>query len=320
MIETKHLVRKFGHRMAVDDVSFSVAPGTILGFLGPNGAGKTTTIRMIAGSLPPTSGTAQICGIDVQMNPVAAQKKIGYMPESTPLYHEMTVFEFLKLIAEIRGFRGRERGAKADATIERCFLQPVRNQPIETLSKGYRQRTCLAQAILHDPPILLLDEPTEGLDPNQKKIVRDMLREMSANKVILQSTHVLEEVNAVCNRVIIISGGKLLADDTPQGLKKKSPSYNSVRLQTNGDSKAARKEVMQLANVRHAKIVREDSDRFEIEIFPKDGDVIAPSVMALAQDKGWPVRSFETDTGRLDEIFRTITTTEDSSTKQKEAV
>jgi ABC-2 type transport system ATP-binding protein len=218
MIRVDNLVKVFGPRRAVDGVSLSVEPGTVLGFLGPNGAGKTTTIRMIAGYLKPTSGQIYVNGVNMLADAVGGQRHIGYMPERTPLYEEMTVEAFLGFIAELRGYRGAARAEKVDAALTACMLQPVRRQVIDTLSKGYRQRTCLAQAILHDPPVLLLDEPTEGLDPNQKKVVRDMIIAMGKKKVIMISTHVLEEVEAICSRVIIISGGRVVADSTPADL------------------------------------------------------------------------------------------------------
>lgn len=220
MIRVNSLVKEFGSRRAVDGISFSVDPGTVLGFLGPNGAGKTTTIRMIAGFLTPTSGSVTVNGVDMRQDPVRAQRDIGYMPERTPLYEEMTVEGFLGFAAEMRGFRGADRTERVNRVLGACFLEPVRGQVIETLSKGYRQRTCLAQAIIHDPPVLLLDEPTEGLDPNQKKVVRDMITEMGKTKVIMISTHVLEEVEAICTRVIIISGGRIVADNPPEELTR----------------------------------------------------------------------------------------------------
>ena len=231
MIKVEKLVRKFGLRTAVDDVSFSVEKGTVLGFLGPNGAGKTTTIRMIAGYLPPTSGSIEVNGIDVGENPVLAQKQIGYMPENTPLYDEMTVGSFLSFLAEIRGFSGKEKEVRVGAILEKCMLSSVRHQTIDTLSKGYRRRTSLAQTLLHDPAVLLLDEPTEGLDPNQKQVVRDMIGEMSKDKIILLSTHVLEEVEALCSRVMIISEGRLKVDGTPADLKKRGGSYNTLTVE-----------------------------------------------------------------------------------------
>ncbi len=224
MIQVDHLVKEFGMRRAVDDVSFSVEQGTVLGFLGPNGAGKSTTMRMITGYLTPTSGRALVCDTDVSQQPVEARRRLGYLPENAPMYQEMAVEEFLGFIAEVRGFRGAEKRRRIDNVLERTLLGNVRKQTIETLSKGYRQRTAFAQAILHDPPVLILDEPTEGLDPNQKHVVRKMIREMAKEKVVLLSTHVLEEVEAICSRVIIISGGRLVADSTPAELMGRSAS------------------------------------------------------------------------------------------------
>ncbi len=220
MIKVSKLVKNFGSRAAVRDVSFEVNPGEVLGFLGPNGAGKTTTMRMITGYLTPSSGRAWIQGFDVAEKPVEARRHLGYLPENAPSYGDMTVEEFLSFAAAMRGFAGKEARQRIGETLERCILTSVRHQPIETLSKGYRQRTCFAQAILHDPPVLILDEPTEGLDPNQKFVVRNMIRDMAKNKVIVFSTHILEEVEAICTRAIIISAGQVVADSTPAELRK----------------------------------------------------------------------------------------------------
>jgi ABC-2 type transport system ATP-binding protein len=224
MISVKELTKHFGARPAVRGVSFDVRRGEVLGFLGPNGAGKTTTMRMITGFLAPTSGKALVSGFDVAEKPVEARRRIGYLPENAPAYGDMTVEGFLRFIAEMRGYRRAERASRAGVAMERCLLTHVRHQTIETLSKGYRQRTCFAQAILHDPPVLILDEPTEGLDPNQKHVVRSMIKDMSRDKVIIFSTHILEEVEAVCTRAIIISDGRIVADGTPDELKAKAPS------------------------------------------------------------------------------------------------
>ena len=243
MLEVRELVKDFGARRAVDHVSFNVERGTVLGFLGPNGAGKSTTMRMITGYLAPTSGTATVAGHDIIEDSLAARSAIGYLPESAPHYAEMTVREFLAFMARLRNYSGREIDERVDAMIEKCFLQDVVHQPMDTLSKGYRQRTCLAQAILHDPQVLIMDEPTDGLDPNQKAVVRDMIREMAPEKVIVLSTHVLEEVEAICDRVVIISGGKVVADSTPAELKQESPSGRLDEvfrtLTTTEDTKAA---------------------------------------------------------------------------------
>src|SRR5262245_3064556 len=224
MIEITHLTKRYGALTAVDDVSFRVAPGEVLGFLGPNGAGKSTTMKMIAGFLAPTSGSARVCGHDVEGDPMAARRCIGYLPEGAPLYGEMSVRRFLEFIADVRELTGERRRSRLDDVIARLQLEEVLGQSIDTLSKGFRRRVGLAQAILHDPRVLILDEPTDGLDPNQKHEVRTLINAMAADKIIVISTHILEEVDAVCNRAIIIAGGKLLADDTPQGLASRAPS------------------------------------------------------------------------------------------------
>ena len=224
MLKVENLKKSFGTFEAVKGISFAVKKGEVLGFLGPNGAGKSTTMRMITGFLPPTSGTAVICGHDITTDPVAAKAAIGYLPESAPSYRAMVVEDYLKFIAEIRGFHGKLAKEKVEAVIEKARLRPVAKKTIETLSKGYRQRTCFAQAIIHDPQVLIMDEPTDGLDPNQKFTVREMIKEMSAEKAIVISTHILEEVDAVCTRAIVIADGELKADGTPAELKAKDPS------------------------------------------------------------------------------------------------
>src|SRR5215475_13722210 len=231
MITTSQLTKRYGDKTAVDDVTFTVSPGEVLGFLGPNGAGKTTTMRMLAGFVTPTSGKASICGHDIATDPLAAKASLGYLPEGAPTYGEMTVRRFLEFIADLRRLEGDRRRARLDYVIERLQLSRVLDQTVETLSKGFRRRVGLAQAIIHDPPVLILDEPTDGLDPNQKHEVRSLINEMARDKIIVISTHILEEVDAVCSRAIIIARGKIVADDTPQGLEAKSRYYNAVTLQ-----------------------------------------------------------------------------------------
>jgi ABC-2 type transport system ATP-binding protein len=224
MIEVKGLVKTYGAKRAVDGISFSVRPGEILGFLGPNGAGKSTTMKMITGFLSPDGGTATVDGIDVTKDPVGVKSRLGYLPESAPGYPEMTVEEFLHFIAEVRGFRtAAARAAQVERAIGLTHLTPVRRQAIETLSKGFKQRVGFAQALLHDPPVLILDEPTDGLDPNQKIEVRSLIKSMAAAKTIVLSTHILEEVEAICTRVIIISRGQVVADETPEQLRARRP-------------------------------------------------------------------------------------------------
>jgi ABC-2 type transport system ATP-binding protein len=224
MIEINHLTKSYGSLLAVNDISFTVQPGQVLGFLGPNGAGKSTTMKMITGFLTPTSGTIRVCGHDVEAAPIAAKSCMGYLPEGAPSYAEMTVRSFLEFIANVRGLQGETRKRRLDDVIQRLALAGVLEQAIETLSKGFKRRVGLAQALLHDPQVLILDEPTDGLDPNQKHQVRTLIGEMSKDKIIVISTHILEEVDAVCNRAIIIAGGRLLADDTPKNLAARAPS------------------------------------------------------------------------------------------------
>ena len=224
MIEVKGLVKTYGNKRAVDGVSFKVNPGDVLGFLGPNGAGKSTTMKMITGFIRPDAGTATVAGIDVAQDPVAVKAKIGYLPESAPAYGEMTVVEFLRFIAEVRGFRAKAaREERVERAIARTHLDPVRRQTIETLSKGYKQRVGFAQALLHEPPCLVLDEPTDGLDPNQKNEVRALIKTMAQDRAVILSTHILEEVEAICTRIILISQGKVVVDETPEAFRARKP-------------------------------------------------------------------------------------------------
>ena len=224
MIEIKHLTKRYGELLAVDDISFDVAPGQVLGFLGPNGAGKSTTMKMITGFLSPTAGSVRVCGHDLESAPLAAKSCMGYLPEGAPSYPEMTVRSFLDFIADIRGLSADVRRRRLDDVIGRLALSSVLEQVIETLSKGFKRRVGLAQALLHDPQVLILDEPTDGLDPNQKHEVRTLINDMSRDKIIVISTHILEEVDAVCNRAIIIASGRILADDTPKNLAARASS------------------------------------------------------------------------------------------------
>lgn len=230
MIEVAKISKHFGSKIAVDNLSFTVEKGDVLGFLGPNGAGKSTTMRMITGFLPPSSGDAKICGISILENPDEAKKKIGYLPESAPLYNDMTVIGFLRFCADIRKFSGSRKRDAVEKAIETCFLNSVAHQSIDTLSKGYRHRTCLAQALLHDPEVLILDEPTDGLDPNQKHEVRQLIKRLGQDKAILFSTHILEEVEAACTRAVIVDRGKIVADGTPAELIAKAPNRSLTDL------------------------------------------------------------------------------------------
>jgi ABC-2 type transport system ATP-binding protein len=222
MIKIHALTKRYGGLTAVDNLSFSVEPGEVLGFLGPNGAGKSTTMKMITGFLTPTSGSVEVCGFRVNSQPIKAKSCMGYLPEGAPSYGEMTPWQFLNFIADIRGLRGEQRKSRLDSVIAQLHLDKVLQQSIETLSKGFKRRVGLAQAILHDPQVLILDEPTDGLDPNQKHEVRSLINAMAKDKIIIISTHILEEVDAVCNRAIIIAQGRIIADDTPKALEAQS--------------------------------------------------------------------------------------------------
>jgi len=241
MIEVENLTKQFGTKTAVDNLSFKVSPGEVLGFLGPNGAGKSTTMRMVTGFIPPTSGDARLCGISIVDNPTEAKKKVGYLPESAPLYNDMTVVGFLRFCADIRGLSGTAKKDAVDRAIDTCFLGSVATQAIDTLSKGYRHRTCLAQSLLHDPEILILDEPTDGLDPNQKYEIRQLIKRLGKTKTVLFSTHILEEVEAACTRAVIVDRGVIVADGTPAQLLTQSGTgslYDLFRKLTTRDTAA----------------------------------------------------------------------------------
>jgi ABC-2 type transport system ATP-binding protein len=306
MIKTERLSKRYDTLTAVDDVSFEVRPGEVLGFLGPNGAGKTTTMRMLAGFIAPTSGTASICGHDVTTDPLAAKRSIGYLPEGAPLYGEMTVLGFLEFIADLRALSASARTSRLDYVIGRLQLATVLEQTIETLSKGFRRRVGLAQALLPDPPVLILDEPTDGLDPNQKHEVRALINEMSQGKIIIISTHLLEEVDAVCTRAIIIARGRIVADDTPQGLAARSRYHNAVSLQLDGtqDLLAARDAIAALPLVESVEMSERDA---RITALPRAGAQILPALSELAARRGLNLKELHLESGRLDEVFRTIT-------------
>ena len=235
MVRLDRLAKRFGPVHAVDGVSFAVARGEVLGFLGPNGAGKSTTMRMLTGFITPTAGTAQVMGFDVVRQPIEVKRQIGYLPEGAPLYGDMTVLDFLRFVARMRGLAGDDGRRRIDAAIGRTQLEEVAHRPIETLSKGFKRRVGIAQAIMHDPPVLILDEPTDGLDPNQKHGVRQLIAEMAGDKAIVISTHILEEVEAVCTRAVIIARGRVVADAEPLELKRRSRHHNAVRLTMNAN-------------------------------------------------------------------------------------
>jgi ABC-2 type transport system ATP-binding protein len=300
-IEARSLSKNFGGIVAVDRLSFAVRSGEVLGFLGPNGAGKSTTMKMLTGFLAPSAGTATINGHDIINDSLAARRIIGYLPEGAPSYGEMTVRNFLEFIARARGFRGREARRKAAAAIDLLNLDRVPEQPIETLSKGFKRRVGLAQAILHDPQVLILDEPTDGLDPNQKHEVRHLIRDMSSEKIIVISTHMLEEVHALCNRAMIISDGRLLVDDTPEGLIARSRYHNAVTLVVKEPERVA-SILSELPQARKVEL-REG----ELTVFPAEGARLFEVISDAVKDRGWSVSELRLEAGRLDEVFRQVT-------------
>ncbi len=306
MINVEKLTKSFGPKLAVDHITFTVAKGEVLGFLGPNGAGKSTSMRMITGYLPPSEGTVTIGGFDISENPLEAKRRIGYLPENAPIYSDMSVAGFLSFCAEMRGLY---RAAKAEAierVVEMCFLNRVMQQSVDTLSKGFRHRTCLAQALIHDPEVLILDEPTDGLDPNQKHEVRSLLRRLGTDKAIIFSTHILEEVEAACTRALIIDQGAIVAIGTPQELKARSPSAGNIVVTVNGAEKQSLvSQLESLATVSQCEFLSAGDNRVTLRLTPK-GQVL-PELVALAGRSSWKVENIQIDEGRLDDVFRSIT-------------
>src|SRR5438477_12123289 len=299
MIKIERLAKAFGPRRAVDDISFTVERGEVLGFLGPNGAGKSTTMRMITGFMPPTAGRVTVGGYDVVESPLEAKRLIGYLPENAAAYPDMTVKGFLDFAAELRRLEGEARRKAVQRVVERCFLSSVRHQSIDTLSKGYRHRTCLAQALIHNPDVLIMDEPTDGLDPNQKHEVRNLIRRLGANKAIVFSTHILEEVDAACTRAIIIDRGRIVANGTPEELRGMSQLAGAVTLQAAGASADKLSSLGRVEQLNGA-----------FRIYPKnksEAAELAQAVVNLVNREGWKVEGMYSERGELEEVFRRIT-------------
>jgi len=299
MIRIENLVKTFGAKRAVDGISFGVERGEVLGFLGPNGAGKSTTMRMVTGFMPPTSGRVTIGSHDVAESPLEAKRLIGYLPENAASYPDMTVRGFLEFAAELRGLRGTKRKQAVNRVVERCFLESVLRQSIDTLSKGYKHRTCLAQALIHDPEVLIMDEPTDGLDPNQKHEVRNLIRELGRNKAIVFSTHILEEVDAACTRAIIIDRGRIVANGTPEELRAMSDLAGAVTLSAHGASAEKLSTLGRVEDLNGA-----------FRVYPRDKSraaELAQDVVELVSREGWKVEGMFSERGELDEVFRRIT-------------
>ena len=303
MIEIDHLTKKFPQITAVDDISFAVERGEVLGFLGPNGSGKSTTMKMITGFLTPTSGTARVAGFDVGKQPIEVKKRIGYLPEGAPAWPDMTPLALLTFCAEIRGFRGKERAVRIADAVAKTQLSTVLQQPIETLSKGFHHRVGLAQALLHDPEVLILDEPTDGLDPNQKHEVRELIKQMAGEKSIIISTHILEEVDAVCTRAIIIADGRIVSDGTPDELAAKSLRHNGVRISVKGTTEKAKTALAGIAEISGI-----DDDGENALFLTSKGQVpIVAAVGAALRESKVDIEEIYVERGHLDDVFRAVT-------------
>lgn len=308
MIGVSNLRKEFGPKVAVDGISFSVEKGEVLGFLGPNGAGKSTTMRMITGYIPPTEGEVRVGSFNMLEQPVQARRLIGYLPENAPCYTDLTVYGFLKFSAELRGLYGESCRKAISRVVEMCFLENVLHQSVETLSKGYKHRTCFAQSLLHDPEVLILDEPTDGLDPNQKHEVRTLIRRMGETKAIIFSTHILEEVEAACTRAIIIDRGRIVANGTPDELKQKSPLAGRVTIRlADGSAAEAAQKLGALPEATSAAVTSDSPP--VITVTPrKPGDIaLNTAIYQLATREKWNLIDLHVEKGRLDDVFRAIT-------------
>ena len=309
MIVVDALSKQFGQFQAVDEISFEVQRGEVVGFLGPNGAGKSTTMKMLTCYLPPTSGNAEVNGFSINSQRLQVQEQIGYLPESAPSYNEMQVEEFLSFIGEVRGYTGSELRRRVGRVLELTSLQEARKQIIDTLSKGFRQRTCLAQALIHDPPVLILDEPTDGLDPNQKHEVRKLIRRMSEERTILVSTHILEEVEAVCTRALIISEGRLVGLGTPDELLSQSIYRNAITLSVSGvNAETLLEDLNGLEQVYSVERLEDmPNGAITVRVFPKDRESISSELEKFLKKKKMSIEQFFVERGRLDEVFRKLT-------------
>ena len=310
MIVLDRLTRTFGPLTAVDSISLDVAEGEVLGFLGPNGAGKTTTMRMIAGYLEPSGGRVQVCGFDLASKPIEAKRRTGYLPEGAPLYGDMTARRFLAFVAEVRGFDGAERRRRIDRVAEMVSLEEALDRPIDTLSKGFKRRVGLAQALIHDPPVLVLDEPTDGLDPNQKHQVRTLISRMAKDKAIIISTHILEEVEAVCSRAVIIAEGRLVADGTAEALLRRLPEHDSVVVAVAvADAAAARVALADLAPDETLQVADATDGLVMLRLLAAgSGSAPLSEVAHRLKAAGVAIEALRGERGRLDDVFRLLTT------------
>jgi ABC-2 type transport system ATP-binding protein len=314
LIEAEDLRKRFGTLTAVDGISLVVPRGQVLGFLGPNGAGKSTTMRMITGFLEPDRGAARIAGYDVQKAPRAAKARLGYLPEGAPLYAEMTPRDFLQFIAQVRGFEGSEAAKCVGAAVEKTGLAPVLDQTIDTLSKGFKRRVGLAQAILHDPEVLIMDEPTDGLDPNQKHQVRKLIGEMAREKAIIVSTHILEEVEAVCTRAVVINRGRIVADGTAEDLMRRDRSHGAVVIRVaKAQADTLKNALGALSGIERVETAGSIGGYAQLRVMPRNGAAIAPDVASLIRDRAIAVEGLEVERGKLEDVFRQITSSDEGA-------
>jgi len=309
MIRVKNLTKRFEQFTAVNNLSFEVSPGEVLGFLGPNGAGKSTSMKMITGFIEPSEGEITVCDINVLDNPQAAQSIMGYLPEGAPAYGEMTVIAFLRFIAKVRGLKGDDAERRLEKVINQVELEPVLNKTIETLSKGFARRVGLAQAIIHDPKVLILDEPTDGLDPNQKHHVRELIKGLAKDKIVIISTHILEEVSAVCTRALIISDGKLLIDGKPEELERQSRYHNAICLQLEEAQDQVQQKLGSISQIQSVEQVGDEDNRTYM-LFPENGAMLLPQVVRWLDEQQWSVENIHLEKGRLDDVFRQVTRAE----------
>jgi len=303
MIKITSLSKRFGDFTAVDNLNLSIQAGEVLGFLGPNGAGKSTTMKMLTGFILPTSGEISVFDIDVQKDPKSAQALMGYLPEGAPAYGEMTVAAFLSFIADVRGLTGADKQTRLNKVIEQVELGSVLSKTIETLSKGFARRVGLAQAIIHDPRVLILDEPTDGLDPNQKHQVRQLIKSLAKDKIVIISTHILEEVSAVCSRAVIINNGKLILDAEPQGLEQKSRHHNAITLELEQSVVDAAIQLQEISGISSVEAI----DERTFVLLPVDGAMRLPEVVRFVDGKQWPLSNIHLEKGRLEDVFRDVT-------------
>lgn len=308
MIQVENLTKSYGRHTAVDSISFQVETGDVVGFLGPNGAGKTSTIRVLTGYHPPSSGAASVAGFDIFRQSIEARRQIGYMPENVPLYREMRVREFLKHRGTLKGLRGKELQKRLDIVIEECGLGDVRRKMIKTLSKGYRQRVGLADALVHDPPLLVLDEPTNGLDPNQIRSIRNLIKNLAADRTIFLSSHILSEVEMICKKVIILEGGHIKANDTPANLVKNMRAAGNISLEIQAPKDALIEAVEALPHIKKVTVNESTDDDWQnLTILVDSNTETRPRLSKLAEEKKWPLRTLHRHVGTLEDVFVELT-------------